>query len=243
MALAAAALASGNAYACNGSSLRDMLMGHTGQDGRGDQTSPLVARYEAGDGDRFIFDRTGNVGLLRFEHSEEVWALRPSPAPGGDVIYRNDVDQPVLRVTRLCGITLFTSHAPQGEPVAIIGEIPPSRPPRISPATLLQTSNLAMIRIGRATGRPSFQLKAEGQQGMEFVVADTIAVVADTLLKMAALRDGRPYARSVKQVRIHPGKKTDVKFRGGVLEVIIRPQDGVAGRPSSSRIARAIVHY
>jgi hypothetical protein len=238
---AAAALTGGNAYACNGSSLRFALMGKNSDDGRGVDSSAPVARYEAGDGDRFIFDRSGTVGLLRFEHSEEVWALRPTPGPGGDVIWRNDLDQPVLRLTRLCGLTLFTTHAPQGEPVAFTGEAPPPRQPRVSPATLIQTLNLATVRVGRATGRSNFQIRAEGQPGSEFVFADTIAVTADTLIKMASFREGRPYARGVREIHIHAGKKVEVKYRGGVLDLTIRPQDGVAGRPSSSRIARTIV--
>lgn len=239
--LLAASLAGGNAFACNGHSLRDMLMRKSPEDSRGDGSSPVVGRYEAGDGDRFIFDRSGNVGLLRFEHSEEIWALKPTPAPGGDIIYRNDVDEPVLRMTRLCGLTLFTNHAPQGEPVALIGDASPARPPHVSAAYLIQALNLATVRVGRATGRPSFQIKAEGQAGMEFVFADCIAVVADTLIKMASIREGRPYVRGVRLVYIHAGKKMDVKYRGGVLDVTVRPQDGVAGRPSSTRIAKTIV--
>jgi hypothetical protein len=242
LALVTAASAAGNACACNGSSLREALMGKSSADGRGeDDSQPAVGRYEAGDGEHFIFDRTGAVALLRFEHSEEVWALRASSAPGGDVIYRNDLNEPVLRLTRQCGVTLYTSRWPQGEPVAFVTAEPAARPPRVSPATLVQTANIATVRIGRAIGRPSFLLKVEGQEGTEFIFADTIAVVADTLIKMASFAQGRPYARGVRQVHIHPGKKMEVKYRGGVLDVTVRPQDGIAGRPSSSRIARSIV--
>ena len=40
--------------------------------------------------------------------------LQPQPAPRGDVIYKNDLGEPVLRATRLGGVTVFTDHGPAG---------------------------------------------------------------------------------------------------------------------------------
>ncbi|MBW8304342.1 MAG: DUF4908 domain-containing protein, partial [Brevundimonas sp.] len=60
---------------------------------------PPVGRYVADSGEGFILDRSGRHPLLRFDRRDETWVLRPSAAPRGDVIYRNDAGEQVLRVT------------------------------------------------------------------------------------------------------------------------------------------------
>ena len=51
--------------------------------------------------------------LFRFERREETWVLRSTPAPRGDVIYRNDAGDQILRVTPDGGMTLYTARAPE----------------------------------------------------------------------------------------------------------------------------------
>jgi hypothetical protein len=221
-------------------SLREALTGSTAQDGRSHAHAPPIARYVSGDGDRFVFDRTGNVALMRFEGAEEVWALRATPAPSGDTIYKNDVGETVLRSSRLGGLTLFTTHNPGGEPAQLVGAAPASRPNHVSTQALAQLLQASMLRVARASGLPQFKMHAEGD-GEPFLYADTIVVTTDTLLKMASMREGRPYIKRIREVYIHPGSRMDARLRNGVLEVILSPRDGIAGRPSSSRIAKAIV--
>lgn len=221
-------------------SLREALTGSTAQDGRSHAHAPPIARYVSGDGDRFIIDRTGSVALMRFENSEEVWALRATPAPSGDTIYKNDIGETILRSSRLGGLTLFTTHSPGGEPAQLVGAAPASRPNHVSTQALAQLLQSSMLRVARASGLPQFKMHAEGE-GEPFLYADTIVVTTDTLLKMASLREGRPYVRRIREVYIHPGSRMDARLRNGVLEVILSPHDGIAGRPSSSRIAKAIV--
>ena len=88
---------------------------------------PPVARYVSERGEAFIFDRTQLRPLLKFEDSPEVWVLRSQPAPRGDVIYKNDLGQPMLRATRLGGFTLFTDARPRGAAVSLVGEGAPLR--------------------------------------------------------------------------------------------------------------------
>src|SRR3990167_365107 len=63
----------------------------------GDITGPQIACYISEDGRVFTLDRTHPAPLLKFEDNPEVWALAPNPAPRGDVIYKNDMGEPVLR--------------------------------------------------------------------------------------------------------------------------------------------------
>lgn len=66
---------------------------------------PPTARYVSGAGQSFILDTSGSRALMRFERSTEVWVLRPTPAPRGDIIYRNDNGDQVLKVTPDGGVT------------------------------------------------------------------------------------------------------------------------------------------
>jgi hypothetical protein len=71
--------------------------------------APPVGRYrDEEDGDpAFVIDHSSSIILLRFDDSTEIWMLTPQPGPGGSTLYKNDVGEIVLRVTRLGGLTLF----------------------------------------------------------------------------------------------------------------------------------------
>ena len=124
-ALAVAGLA-GPAWA-GPDNLRESLFGQHPAAGR--NSSPPVARYVSQEGDVFVLDRSQNRPLLKFQDSPEVWALKPQPAPRGDIIYKNDLGEPVLRATRLGGLTLFTEDRPGGTAAALAGGGPALRLP------------------------------------------------------------------------------------------------------------------
>ena len=104
IALAAAALSSlstasqaqaqnqGNAQAEQSQSLRNRNAVEA-------RAVPPTGRYVAESGEAFILDRSGQRPLLRFDRRDETWVLRPTAAPRGDVIYRNDAGDQLLRVT------------------------------------------------------------------------------------------------------------------------------------------------
>src|SRR3989344_2510936 len=138
--------------------LREGLFKHRGAEA----SRPQIARYVAEEGLVFILDRTQPVPMLKFEDSPEVWALAPNPAPRGDTIYKNDLGEPVLRVTRLGGFTLFTDQRPSGEAVSLAGGGGPPRPgagaPRgrapLSPQAVFEGMAQASLRASRAARRP-----------------------------------------------------------------------------------------
>ena len=64
---------------------------------------------------RFVFDMSvQGRPLIKFDDSGEVWALTPTAGPRGDTIYKNDMGEPMLRSTRLGGLTVFTQDRPMG---------------------------------------------------------------------------------------------------------------------------------
>jgi hypothetical protein len=232
--LAVAMLGTGGPVWAQSVSLRDML-GERQDDRRA--APPAIARYVAEEGQGFVLDRTRQPALLKFDQSPEVWALAPSPASRGDVIYRNDVGQPVLRATRLGGLTLFTRSRPGGAPAALIGEAGPLvRPTAISPSGLLQKLAQASVK---ATGSAKRLIPFEANgvtPGDEPVFADAAAITADAIVRLGRTDVGRGAVGRVRKVRLLPGKKASVTVQGGVLQIVVNPALGMAGRPSSDRI-------
>ena len=238
-ALAALALA-GPAVA-QSLSLREHLFGAP-SDERAFST-PSVARFVPDDGDPFVLDRSaGRQVFMKFETSPEIWALAPTPGPRGDVIYKNDMGESVLRATRLGGLTLFTEDRPGGVAVAFVGQGPLLRPPQvISPNALLQSFAQASERAARAARHP-VSFEAEGvPMAVASIFADAATVTAEAFVDIAE-RGGRARQALVRfvKVRFELGHGPDVAAKGDTVKVTIAAERGLAGRPSSHRIAAAI---
>lgn len=204
----------------------------------GEAPGASVACFISEDGRIFTLDRTQPWPLLKFEDSPEVWALLPSPAPRGDVIYKNDLGQPMLRATRLGGFTLFTDKRPSGEAVSRAAGCGPLRLLFISPQALGERMLQASVRSGRAARRPVL-FEAEATPNSAALIADAALVVTLAYLQIAS-DGGRPMLAKVGKVQFSEGKKAQVSFSGGVLRIIVSPSQGLAGRPSSERVEKVL---
>lgn len=212
--------------------LRDGLFRNRGSE----QAVQPLARYVSDQGRVFVLDRTQPVPMLKFEDSPEVWALAPSPAPRGDVIYKNDLGEPMLRATRLGGYTLFTEARPNGEAVSLLGPGVPLRLAPISPQALTDRLLQASYRSGRAA-RHSVGFQAEASPASSALMADAAVVVTLALYRLAEKAGGRPVGR-FNLVLLEEGKKPAVSLKDNVLRIVVTPGHGVAGRPSSKRIMK-----
>jgi hypothetical protein len=180
----AAAGFAGPAMALQPDSLRDFLFGQSHS-----AAAPSVARYQVEDGaSSFVLDTaSGRSAYLKFEGSGEIWALHPTPGPRGDVIYKNDMDEPMVRATHLGGITIFTSDQPEGMPAAFMGQ---AAPPRlnldIGPEALL---NIFIQSSARASRTAEHLVVFEGPPD---VTAATAPIFADAaiLTSQAFMRVG-----------------------------------------------------
>ena len=221
-------------------SLRDLLFGSSHS-----AAAPAVARYKIEDGaSSFVLDTASSrAAYLKFEGSGEIWALHPTPGPRGDTIYKNDMDEPVVRATHLGGITIFTQDQPEGMPAAFMGQ---AAPPRINldigPEALY---NIFVQSSVRASHIAEHLVVFEGPQD---VTAATAPIFADAaiLTSQAFLRvgskgkSGRTLVARFVKVEFDAGKGADATARGQVVRITICPDQGVAGRPSSQRIASVI---
>ena len=218
--------------------LREGLFGKPGNASRR-APAPMVARYVAETGDEFILDRSSSRPLMRYEHSAEVWALLPQAGPRGDVIYKNDLGEPVLRATKLGGLTLFTRERPEGAAVAVAGASSPIRLPAMGPNALLQKLAQASSRASKAAHR-LIPVGADATPQSAALIADAAMVAAESMARMARHSNGKAVVARIEKIFVAQGRRPDAEIdKQGVLVVTVRPDMGIAGRPSSERIAHA----
>ena len=218
-------------------SLRAFLFGGRSQDRR---TPPPVARYRVdGGGDAFVMERSGSAALVKFEDSPEVWALTAMSGPRGDTIFKNDVGDPVLRFTRLGGVTLFTPENPDGAAAMMAGAAGPVRPQvSIGPNALFSALASSSARASRAAQHLiAFELIPDATPKTDWLFADAAVVAAEAFIRLAAKGlDGRALAARFGRVEFLQGGQPQAQASGGVVHITVAPGKGVAGRPSSQRI-------
>lgn len=203
------------------------------------RTLPPPGRYTSEAGQSFILDRAGSLTLLRFERSTETWALRPTSAPRGDTIYRNDAGEQVLRVTTAGGITLYSTRSPGGSPVSQTGGGVSLEPPNIGP---VQMFNLMARRSGLVTdalGRLVI-INVYGEQS-EALCIEALIVTTDAVVRIARSPTARPFLDRLRSITIVEGPRASVSYARGELRVVVDPSRGIAGRPSSARVIRAVI--
>ncbi|WP_374574140.1 DUF4908 domain-containing protein [Phenylobacterium sp.] len=215
-------------------SLRESLFGQRPSDGRR-MNPPPVGRYVSEEGAHFTLDRSGEPPLLKFDDSPEIYALQAQPAPRGDVIYKNDLGEPMLRATRLGGLTVFTVDRPGGSAAALDGDSPPIRLPTLGPQALVERMAQASARASRAARR-LIPFEAEATPTSAPLIADAATVTAEAVVRMSRRADGRTLLARIVKVRLVEGKKPEAVLSKGVMRITIVPSDGLAGRPSSDRI-------
>lgn len=216
------------------SRLADLLRGGRHRTEQVEQPAPPVAIYAPDGGEAFIFDRAASPPLMRLKSSPEIWVLRREPGPRGDTIYKNDLGEPMLRATRLGGLTLFTMDAPGGVAVALQGEAPPIHPPAIlSPAALLQRLAQASAHTSHALQRLVVFDAPDVTPESAYLIADAASVTAEAIAGLdKKTREGLKLSRVLFELGLSPS----AKLADGVLQITVAPTKGVAGRPSSRRI-------
>ncbi|MGI4817818.1 MULTISPECIES: DUF4908 domain-containing protein [unclassified Brevundimonas] len=204
------------------------------------RTTPPPGRYVAATGQGFILGRQGSLTLLRFDRSNETWVLRASSAPRGDTIYRNDAGEQVLRVTSSGGMTLYSSRSPGGSPVSNAGGTAPSLEPQaLGPVQLFNLMTRRSSLISDAVGR-LVQINVYGDES-EALCVEALIVTTDTVIRIARSPSAKPFLDRMRVITIVEGNRSAVTYQRGELRIVVDPSRGIAGRPSSARIIRAII--
>ena len=216
-------------------SLREGLFGPRRTEGR-QFVAPPIARYVSEDGDVFTLDRTQPHPLLKFENSMEVIVLQPQPAPRGDVIYKNDLGEPVLRATRLGGVTVFTDQRPEGSAAALAGAGIPLRIVPMSAQALLERLGQASFRASRAARR-LMVFEAPNIKATSFtLIGDAAMIASEAVVRISRRPDSNRVLSKFNTIRFSEGRKVGAEVNKGILQITVAPAQGVAGRPSSERL-------
>ena len=232
---ALSALLSAAAPAHAQGSLKDLLFGDKPAEGQRRAPPPPVARYVTETGEGFILDRSTGQPLLKFESSYEVWVLQPEVGPRGDINYKNDLGQLILRATKLGGFTLFTPKRPAGAAAEVTGAVQPLRLKPVSPLALYQLLRIASGRASKAAGR-TIGFEADASPASSALIADASLVVSEAIVRLAQTPGGQPQLAKIGKVAIVEGARPTVVLRNGVLLIVVSPDQGLSGRPSSERI-------
>ena len=236
----AAALAQVRAADSAPSGLRNGLFAGRPVEGR-QFAAPPVARYISEDGEAFVFDRSQGRPLLKFDANPEIWALAPHPAPRGDIIYKNDLGAPVLRATRLGGVTVFTSTRPDGSAAALAGPgAAPLRLAPIGPVALAERIYQASTRASRAARRTIPFFADNATPGSSALISDAATVMAEAVVRIARRPDGARLLARISKVVFVESRRAAASIDQGVVRIALAPEDGLAGRPSSERIVAVL---
>jgi hypothetical protein len=191
---------------------------------------PVAGRYVADSGQ----------ALLRFERRDETWVLRPTPAPRGDIIYRNDAGEQVLRVTPDGGMTIFTPVASGGSPVSFAGPGPTLSPPSLGPAELFNLMARRSGMITQALGR-LVEINLDTGDESESLAVDALIISTDAVMRIARSPSARPSLSRLRRITIIEGDRAAVTYLSSELRIVVAPSQGLAGRPSSARVIRAFL--
>ncbi len=222
-------------------SLRDKIFGKPADDGRS-RSASKVAHYVSEDGDSFTFDGSQGVPLLRFDGEQEVWALTPTTGTKGDIIYKNDMGEPMLKATRWGGMVLFSDERPMGDPVAVSGRAEAFQPTFMTPALLWQSLAKASRRASQAVERLIPFEAPEVTPGSDALYADAFEVTSNAIVRVALQSRGRRTLDTVREVHFVEGRPPSARIEKGVLVMKLDTSRGTwGGRVSSKRIMNVLM--
>ena len=213
--------------------LRDRLLGN-------DRTQEAVGWFQRADtGGFFLFDRSGQVALLRErdEPEAEVLVLYPNRAPGGGTAFITDMNREVVRLTGLGGLTYFPEDAPNGVIADFASPAGGLAPQPRSPNEVRERAELLAQSLSRMLDRDTTVEYAPAPRAGLGVQYDAITVIDIAFQKM---QGERRRLRGIERVQIVTGSQPASYVQGDALVVMIVPELGYGGRPSSDFIAEAL---
>ncbi len=223
--------------------LSDLLFGGRSFANDPGRSMPHLARFRSDTGDSFILELSGGgAAFLKYDDSGEVWALTPTPGARGDVIYKNDVGEAMLRTTRMGGLTVFTNDRPAGIAAAFESTAPDLHKMLFSgPIAMLQVMIQASARVSRLAGRKvEFDVPDSGPS-TEAIFADAANLTVQAFARVDHKgKIGHDAIGRYDRVNFINGRPPGVKVVGEEVVITVTPDLGFAGRPSSQRISQVL---
>jgi hypothetical protein len=216
---------------------------------RSQRNEPRVGHYISEDtGIGFVLDRSSELAKLKFDSSEEIFALRWQLAAGGDRLLLRDDNEILLRLSWLGGITLFTPGNMRGIPVALDRPAPPlvQMPPSIE--AVRDVAGQIMSRLRTEVGHDIVFEADWGRVAMDAggraILYDAIRNTGTALYVVASNPAGRlNLGRGLQRVRFMQARQAGVYLSGNMLVISFSVEQGLAGRPSSFAIGRVLAPF
>jgi hypothetical protein len=214
-----------------------------------DRNEPRVGHYVSEDtGIGFVLDRSSELAKLKFDTSEEIFALRWQPAANGDRLLLRDDGEQMLRIAWLGGITLFTPGNLRGIPVALDRPAPPlgQMPPSMGQVQSVAGQIMQRLRaeVGRDIVFEADWARAGIDAGGRATLYDAIRNTGTALANVAASPAGRlNLGRGLQRVRFMQAGRAGVFMQGPMLVITFSTEQGLAGRPSSFAISRVLAPF
>ncbi len=218
-----------------------------------------VERYVLTSDDRaFLFEERGAVARVQFLCSPEdaridcvLDAAGPTPeihllhatrGPRGDIIYKSDEGETLLRIAAYGGATVFWPSETHGIAASkSFGDDQPLALPFLDYAAAQRRAQGAAAQVSARVGATILFDVGAGSRARSpnaAVLADAVLTAAKGLASVADDPIGaRVIAERIKRVAFLPGAAPDVALNGTVLEVVYVPNLDIGGRPSSSMVA------
>jgi|GEM_PF-1067851 len=214
--------------------LRDRLL----RNERSQQASGWYQRADSGA--FFLFDQSNTVALLRErdDPDAEVLVLFANRAPGGGTSFVTDTGREVLRLTALGGATYFPEDAPDGviaDYASPAGGLAPT--PR-SPQEVRELAEEVASDFAELVGDNIALNYAPAPRSGLGVQYDTFMMIG---LASERVRPDRRALRGIERISVEIGGEPGAYRNGSDFVVVIAPEYGFAGRPSSDYIARAML--
>jgi len=145
----------------------------------------------------------------------------------------------LLRTTKLGGMTIFTEHRPGGEAAGLLGPTAALRLTVLSPQALGLRMLQASSRLGHLLHHTVIVDAEDISPASSALVADEILVTTLAVERSVDKPEAQGFLSKLRRVFLTEGHKSSAQFDPtGTLTIVVAPDLGIAGRPSSGRIMK-----
>lgn len=236
------------------------LVGKRSEKRRTRTANAKVERYVIATDDRaFLFQKNGTNARLKFlcreqdprldcrldqeNSAEEIFSLNTTTGPRGDLIFKDMRGETILRIASYGGATVFWPGESTGQAASkSFGEETSLRLPFADIGTVERRAQSATAFLSATTGTPILidlgrPVLDETSGGA--VLADAIVRAVSGVYQVASDPTGAGViADRIDRIRLIHAQVPELSLDGKTLEVRYNAANDLAGRPSSTAVAR-----
>lgn len=201
-----------------------------------------VLRFETMDGrPAFVLDRSGPKPLFRYAWGGEVLVLREVHTTRGDILYKNDQGEVVLRRHRVGDATLFPQGRSRGIAAWATGAANSIAPQPVGVDTLRADLADTANHLARLLNQ-DMTISASGATSETAWIYDQAAQnFLASVRRVVRLAKPGPPLTQIHKISIVQGPIADSHLQNNKLTLYVDPAQGYAGRMSSLAMERVLL--